>query len=380
MAQLDQDLARLAPDAQKARTQGRLLSPAQVAVLLPPRSVLLQMAVLEDDLLLCAVSASGEVIWHQGPVDAIGLKGDMRRLRFLFEHTGAQHEIDMRAQRIAKALLDPFDNIIAAHEQIIIVPHGPAYAVPFGALPWRGAPLAERRAVSQIPSASVLPFLLRTAPAAGSRMLSIGNPARMAYRSPLNAQAQPKEALPGAEAEARAVAAGYPGSTVLVGGSATAAAVRNALPGHHILHLATHGVLSEAAPMLSSMLLADGEALTLDDFMALHLDVELAVLSACNTGNGNEDDGNDVLGFTRGLLVAGARSAVVSLWPVDDASTRLLMERFYAELRRGHTSAAALRTAQMALRAMSEPGSSTAGDAGSSYSHPHFWAAFVLVG
>ena len=169
-------------------------------------------------------------------------------------------------------------------------------------------------------------------------------------------------------------------AALAVGCSATAAAVRSALPNHRILHLATHGVLSEEAPMLSSLLLANGEALTLDDLMGMRLDADLVVLSACNTGNGNESDGNDVLGFTRGLLVAGARSAIVSLWPVDDAATRLLMEHFYAGLRRGQTSAAALRSAQMALRVMPGPEAGTGGAPASAARHPHYWAAFVLVG
>ena len=379
MAQLDQALAARARNTpQLAQPQSTLLNPDQVARLLSPGTVLLQMALLDDDLLLCTVSASGSVIWHKAAVDAVGLQRDMRLLRRLCEHRGAQREFDERALRIAKVLLDPISAIIAAHQQIVVVPHGAAYTLPFAALPWRGAPLCEHVAVTQIPSASVLPFLLRTAPALKSSVLAVGNPARMAYKAPFDLNAQPWRALPGAEAEAAAVADGFAGSKVLTGAAATAAAVRNELPRHRILHLATHGVLSESAPMLSSLLLADGEALTVDDLMGLRLNADLVVLSACNTGAGKESSGNDVSGFTRGLLVAGARSVIVSLWPVNDAATRLLMEHFYAELRRGQTSAAALRSAQLALRGMAATG--TGGVPSPDYRHPHYWAAFVLVG
>ena len=71
------------------------------------------------------------------------------------------------------------------------MPHGVAYTLPFAALPWRGAPLCERVAVTQIPSASVLPFLLRTAPAMQSSVLAVGNPSRMAYKAPFDRNPQP---------------------------------------------------------------------------------------------------------------------------------------------------------------------------------------------
>jgi CHAT domain-containing protein len=379
-----------------ASAQAALLKPDQVAKLLPARAVLLQMALLDDDLLLCAISASGEVAWHSGAVDAVGLRRDMRHVRRLCEQPGPLQDFDARAQRLSAALIEPLAAVLDQHDQLIIVPHGPGYAVPFASLPWRGAPLGARFAVSQIPSASVLPYMLRTAPARPASILAIGNPARMASPQTLDAPAQPMAALPGAEAEARAVAAVFPGSRVLVGAQASAAAVRSELPKHRILHFATHGVLSDPAPMQSALLLADGQALTLDELLGLQLDADLAVLSACNTGRGKEDAGNDVLGFTRGLLMAGVRSAVVSLWPVDDVATRLLMERFYAELQRGRTSAAALQSAQQALRGISQRvsngaigpadarGATAVGRSDSSgagdYSHPHYWAPFVLVG
>jgi CHAT domain-containing protein len=76
------------------------------------------------------------------------------------------------------------------------------------------------------------------------------------------------------------------------------------------------------------------------------------------------------VGLTRGLLAAGARAAVVSLWPVDDASTGLFMETFYQTLRAGASPAAALRAAQHRLQAM----------AGRGYQNPYYWAPFIVVG
>jgi CHAT domain-containing protein len=75
----------------------------------------------------------------------------------------------------------------------------------------------------------------------------------------------------------------------------------------------------------SAILLAEGGALTVSDLVGMRLDKPLVVLSACETGVGQTTAGDELLGLTRGLLAAGARAAVVSLWSVDDHSTSLLM-------------------------------------------------------
>src|SRR5260370_28156698 len=62
------------------------------------------------------------------------------------------------------------------------------------------------------------------------------------------------------------------------------------------------------------------------------LDAELVTLSACETGLGEGVGGEGYLGFAQALFAAGARSVVLSLWPVDDPSTALLMTRFYQNL------------------------------------------------
>ena len=149
-------------------------------------------------------------------------------------------------------------------------------------------------------------------------------------------------------------------------------------------------------------------ALCVYELMGLRLDAELVVLSACRTAQGETTNGNEVLGLTRGLLAAGARAAVVSLWPVDDLATSLLMGRFYEELHTGASPAAALCVAQTYLRALSAdaiPAAYAAIEAvlardgaevivrhlvtsevvarnvsRNDYSHPHYWAPFVVVG
>jgi CHAT domain-containing protein len=95
---------------------------------------------------------------------------------------------------------------------------------------------------------------------------------------------------------------------------------------------------------------------------------QLVVLSACKTGVGAVPSGEGVYGLRRALVLAGARSQVVSLWNVSDSSAPVLMRDFYAELARGTGRAEALRRAK--LRMLRQP----------RFAHPYYWAAFVSAG
>jgi CHAT domain-containing protein len=107
------------------------------------------------------------------------------------------------------------------------------------------------------------------------------------------------------------------------------------------------------------------------EIMNMHLNADLAVLSACETGNGRISPGEGVIGMSWAFFVAGTRSMVVSQWRVNSASTSELMKNFYQALakpaNRGNKSQA-LRKASMRLQR--DP----------RYRHPFYWGGFVLVG
>ena len=93
------------------------------------------------------------------------------------------------------------------------------------------------------------------------------------------------------------------------------------------------------------------------------------MLSACDTALGKDVRGEGLIGLTRGLMYAGSRSVVASLWKVDDRATAVLMSHFYkALLEDGLPRAAALRYAKQQLR--KDP----------AWASPYFWAGFVLQG
>jgi CHAT domain-containing protein len=93
---------------------------------------------------------------------------------------------------------------------------------------------------------------------------------------------------------------------------------------------------------------------------------QLVVLSACDTGQGDVKLGQGVYGLRRALGVAGAQTVVMSLWKVNDETTRELMVDYYRRLLAGQGRVAALDEAMKALRGK-QP-------------HPYYWAPFIAIG
>ena len=215
--------------------------------------------------------------------------------------------------------------------------------------------MLDRHTLRILPSATVLAFLKPGKPIASSLILGnpdLGNPALD---------------LPFAQEEGLALARILPGPTLRLRKEATAEALRGGRYG--IIHLAAHGFFDEARPLDSALFLASTAgtpgALKVSDLYRLDLDADLVTLSACETALSQVSSGDDVVGFTRGLLYAGSRSILSSLWKVDDEATRDLMVDFYTQLA-GQDKPGALRHAQQAVRAR--------------HPHPYYWAAFMLTG
>ncbi|MEG4584098.1 CHAT domain-containing protein [Microcoleus sp. MOSTC5] len=146
---------------------------------------------------------------------------------------------------------------------------------------------------------------------------------------------------------------------------------------YKIIHVATHGFANSAHPELSGIVLSlvdeKGNPLNgflrLTDIFNLKLAADLVVLSACQTGMGQNIQGEGLVGLTRGFMYAGAQRVVVSLWTVDDEGTATLMSSFYqGMLQKGLTPAAALRAAQLEMWKQEE------------WRSPYYWAAFNLQG
>jgi len=304
-------------------------------------------------------------------------------------------EVKAQAEGLSELLLKPLAHVLDGHEHLIVVPYGELHRLPFGALCWKGKWLAEEKKLTQLPSASVLgalPLTRGTDQVAlkSQRVLTIGGPDEMAYRT-LDGEMRSLEPLTGARDEARYVARVL-GGTSLIGPEATKIAVLDLLSAHSIFHFATHCILFEEAPLLSGVALANGEVLTVHELLASRFRADLVTLSGCDTGIGVLTGGQEIVGLSRGLLAAGAHRVVVSLWPVYDGATAVLMSRFADALNRGEDPVDALSSAQAAIRALDAAGLSESReairDAETSIElvepragdHPQRWAPFILVG
>ena len=253
--------------------------------------------------------------------------------------------------RAYDVLLRPIQHWLAEYERLIVVPHGRLQHLPFGALHDGERYAMERFEISTAPSASALSFCLRPRGRETHHMLVGANSA--------------DGALPGAVEEARAIASMYAVSA-LTEDELTLAALKAQAQKADLIHLAAHGVGRPDAPLFSYLRLADGHQTALDCF-DLELDCALVTLSACESGRGFIAAGDEQIGLPRAFLYAGARAVLHSLWRIDDRSTELLMERFYAGLRAGRGKAAALRAAQLA-------------HVRDGNTHPLMWASLTLVG
>jgi CHAT domain-containing protein len=195
--------------------------------------------------------------------------------------------------------------------------------------------------------------------------------------------------LRGSREEIATVSAALPRVRVLAGADASARALRSLarsgeLAPFRVLHLATHTAVEPAKLFESALVLApdrpgEGESLLSAREIAdtWRLDADLVCLTGCQTALGMRAASQGLLGLQQAFFRAGARSVLVSLWPVDDAATALLMKEFYRRLPTATgpgARAEALREAQRAVRDWRAPGGARP------YAHPAYWAGFTLVG
>ncbi len=334
---------------------------ARLRELLQPDEALVEFFFLGDSLHAFVVRADG-LRWLPGLASSAEIREALERWRFLVEkgrlgraylaaHRDALRSAVLRSlEKLGDLLWTPLAGQLGGARRVVLVPAGPLFYVPFHALRSEGSFLVERLEVSEAASARAyvaahdLPRVRRSAPL----VLGIERPD-----------------LPAIEAEVASVRSRLPGALVFVGQAARRATLRRYGNGARVVHIASHAVFRGDNPLLSAIELADGR-LTFYDLFDLHLDSDLVVLSGCQTGEHQVQEGDEILGLSRGFLYAGAAALVASLWPVDDAATARFMERFYGRLEEGRGPRAALTRA---MRELIEEGC-----------EPLEWAPFYLSG
>ena len=335
------------------------------------------------------------VVRHDRPVAWVDL-GPNADIDAAIEVWRTGFGIGDQSQRSAAALRQriwqPLEASVAGATTMLISPDGELAKLPWNALPGKtqGSYLIEERAIAVIPVPQALPELLAKHAAANTApsLLLVGDVDYGGDPGPLLASNQSQRAvrggsmkwntLPGTRAEILAIQDSFEQKfsdgkvTQLRKQQATAEAVRQSAPKYRYLHFATHGFFAD--PKIRSILapsdkpnsnidrsamlqratgehpgLLSGIVLTganqppvegkgdgiLTALEVGELDlggVELATLSACETGLGKTAGGEGVLGLQRAFQTAGARTTVTSLWKIPDDATRSLMIDFYENL------------------------------------------------
>jgi CHAT domain-containing protein len=410
LAELDRveaEIRRASPEY-AGLTRAEPLDAAGVQALLEPGTALLQYALGEERGAVWWVTAQAVEVHRLPPRRRIEEAARSAHAALTTLVAGGGDPSVRALADLAELVLAPLADELAGGqagppERLVVVADGALHAIPFAALPAPSStvpsarsaePLLARFEVVHLPSASALAALRRRPRPAPSRtavvvadpIFSMADPRiSRGADAPATTRAAPDErprfdALPSSRREAEALAELLPADEVrlLLDADAGRDAVLNgALADARIVHLATHGVIDGDRPALSGLVLSRVAAagrpvegfLALADVYDLELDAELVVLSGCRTALGREVRGEGLLGLTQGFFHAGTARLVASLWPVEDRATAELMRRFYrAYLDDGLTAAAALRRAQLGLRAERR------------WRAPYFWAAFVLQG
>jgi CHAT domain-containing protein len=289
-------------------------------------------------------------------------------------------------------LISPIEPEINNFESLYIIPHRSLHFLPFQALiDTSGKYLIEKFNVSYAPSSSVLKYC-------SLKKFNINNDfLGMALGDIYIGNFS---SLPGTKAELKQIVQLYPGATAKYENETSETYFKTEAQNHNIVHLATHGFLDSRHPMNSYLLMPmddknDGQ-LTVSEIFDLNLKSKLVVLSACKTGLGLLSTGDELIGLSRAFIYAGTPAIIVSLWPVEDASTALLMTRLHQYYSAGYKLQDALTLAQRDLinnnfKASIERGSSPvvwdkdlryeieSGNK-SKEKNPFFWAPFILIG
>ncbi|MEI6063888.1 MAG: CHAT domain-containing tetratricopeptide repeat protein [Pseudanabaena sp. ELA748] len=198
--------------------------------------------------------------------------------------------------------------------------------------------------------------------------------------------------LPNVAAETSAIQNLLPQAQLLSQSQATKSAAKK-LRNPSILHFATHGFFLPDPPNTnpdtpirqnplsqSALVLANfnqrqscgddpncNGVLTAQDVTTIDLrGTKLVFLSACETGLGKVTNGEGVYGLRRAFTLAGAESQVMSLWKVNDQTSRELVESYYQNLKANQGRSQALKTIQLDLL--------------KKYGYPYYWAAFIPSG
>jgi CHAT domain-containing protein/tetratricopeptide (TPR) repeat protein len=364
---------------------------------LPQKTALLYPLILPDRLELVLITADNPPLRYPIAVTGADLNRAIVAMGQALKDPGS--DIQPLAQQLYGWLIAPLAPQLeqAGIESIIYAPDGALRYIPLAALHDGSQYLAERFSISHITAVSLTN--LNFAPQPDQRRLLAAACAQCSFTITVGDRVFPFGDLPYTATEVNRLAEQVPNTSVLLNRRFSQTELENRLGSFNILHLATHGAVVAEAPRESFLVLGSGETVSLETIRTdWSLSAELVVLSACETAVGSTELGSgvEILGLGYQIQQAGAQAVIASLWQVSDPGTEALMAEFYAALGQGMTKTKALQAAQQALirnqsaitggairagaRPVAEGGRTPGANAAPGYSHPYYWAPFILIG
>lgn len=409
-------------------------TPKEVGEVLAADEVLVSIYTAPEASYVFTVVRGGEAHLHVAALGSRAAAEAVRKLRQALDVGDVPLErlppFDIAtAHQLYALLLEPLRSHWESASQMIVSASGVLGQLPFSLLLERPGSLAKNpllfaayadlpwlvktRAISHVPSAAAFIALRRLPAASTSRtsFVGFGDPEFGAAKTPSvklrNAPrrgAQGVEGADGSEGTIRkSLRAAYltlpplpdtrdevlalakalkarPEDAVLGKAASRDSVMHRDLSRSAVLAFATHGLQPGELPGLDEPALAmtlppseeQSPLLTLSDVLSLKLDADWVLLSACNTAGADGEAAEALSGLGRGFFFAGARALLVTHWPVESVSARLLVSGLFSQMKSA-SRAEGLRQAQLELMRQS------AGRA-FSYAHPLFWAPFALVG
>jgi CHAT domain-containing protein len=255
-------------------------------------------------------------------------------------------------RELHEAVLAPLEPTVSNARRLIVVPHGMLHQIPFECLHDGTDYLNQRMVIARAPTADYLSTRPRRHRRRSGEVVILG----MVSGGPTSVRRE-LEVVSECFSDEQTTIIQDPGSQELL----------DRLPHSRLVHFSTHGVFRDDNPSFSRLTTKDG-AVFVADLTALRLCAELVVLSACNSGVVFSGEGDDLTGLAHGLLAAGARRLVASLWRVHDAATLTTMQNFYRQYTNSPGGDAARALAEAAKETRRE------------WDHPFFWGGFSLYG
>ncbi|MFE4106135.1 tetratricopeptide repeat protein [Almyronema epifaneia] len=377
-------------------------SKAEEIIRAQPGTVIIYPLVLEDKLWLLWATDGRLQSKREIDVDRVTLGNTAIKFRELLENRNSDiDELQATAQQLYTWLIAPIEAELAANQEIqhlVFSLDRTTRYLPMAALHDGQQYLIEKYTVTTILSAALTNYNERV-PIGTENVAVLGAGVSEASVG-FNALANVPVELDGIIRETNnpADTAGiYPGQALL-NPAFTFEALQNALSGMTFLHIATHGTFIPGRRDESFLVMGNEQRLPIPEIETLGTyleDVHLVVLSACETAlGGSDEEGLEIAGLGYYFLKNRPVSVLASLWNVNDRSTSLLMQQFYANLAAGTaaapiTKAAALRDAQLALLGSdalsTEAQTRLIGQRQDTadptpLSHPYHWAPFILIG